>query len=303
MNVAVDAQVSVPALSAACLTKRFNGRAALDSLDISVPAGTVTALVGPNGAGKTTLMRVWLGFERPDGGEVAIGGVDPWKYRSRALQAIGYVPQTPAVYSGLSVADQLTMARGLRSGFDVGYAHQRLDQLGIPLGQRAETLSGGQAAQLSLAVALGTRAKILLLDEPLASLDPLARREFIRVLLDAVRADGLTVLLSSHVVTDVEDACDRLAILGDGRVLLDSVIDDARLIHQVTDADSAPNGASLVGSFPSKGGDKTMKLWKLDLGEDTVTTAQWPETASRANLEDVVLGYLAAGRTVTRVGD
>src|SRR5450759_5890984 len=129
--------------------------------------------------------------------------MDAWRHRSAALRRVGYVPQTPAVYRGLTVEDHLAMARSLHPGFDVDYARRRLDQLAIPLDQRADTLSGGQAAQLGLAMALGTRAKVLLLDEPLANLDPLARREFIQVLLDAVKSDGSTALLSSHIVTDL----------------------------------------------------------------------------------------------------
>jgi ABC-2 type transport system ATP-binding protein len=293
MSHGLESPTDVPALAATQLSKRFNTRAALNGLDISVPAGSVTGLVGPNGAGKTTLMRAWLAFERPDSGSVAVAGVDPWRNRSRALRGIGYVPQSPAIYSGLSVDDQLRMARGLRGDFDADYARRRLDQLGIPLGQRAETLSGGQAAQLGLAVALGTRAKILMLDEPLASLDPLARREFVQVLLEAVRADGLTVLLSSHIVTDVEDACDRLAVLGNGKVLLDSALDVARLVHQLTDSEAAPDGATLVGSFKGNGNNRTMRLWRQQAptGAPPVGTSPWG-----ASLEDVVLGYLAAGR-------
>jgi ABC-2 type transport system ATP-binding protein len=186
------------------------------------------------------------------------------------------------------------MARSLHSGFDTDYARRRLDQLGIPLDQRADTLSGGQAAQLGLAVALGTRAKVLLLDEPLANLDPLARREFIQVLLDAVKSDGSTALLSSHIVTDVEDACDRLAILGGGKVRLDSPLKEARQTHRLTEADSPPSGASAVGSFLGRNGKTIMTLWRL--APDTDLSAGPGETSEAASLEDVVLGYLAAGR-------
>jgi ABC-2 type transport system ATP-binding protein len=285
--------MTMPALAAIGLRKRFNTKVALDAVDLVLPAGRIMALVGPNGAGKTTLIRVWLAFERPDSGRVEVDGVDPFKHRAQALRHIGYVPQKPAVYPGLSVADHLAMARGLRSAFDVGYARRRLDQLSIPLGQRADTLSGGQAAQLGLAIALGTRATILLLDEPLASLDPLARREFLQVLLDAVHADGLTALLSTHIVTDIEAACDRLAILSDGRILLDSPLEEARRTHRLTDSASPSAGASLIGSFASNGGLKTMKLWRVDRPAGTPVGSQ---AGAGASLEDVVLGYLAAGR-------
>jgi ABC-2 type transport system ATP-binding protein len=284
------APTAMAALAAHGLSKRFKKKVALDAVDLTIPAGSVTALVGPNGAGKTTLIRVCMAFERPNAGSVEVDGVDPWKHRSAALRRVGYVPQTPAVYRGLSVEDHLSMACSLHSGFDADYARRRLDQLGIPLDQRADTLSGGQAAQLGLAVALGTRAKILLLDEPLANLDPLARREFIQVLRDAIRSDGSTALLSSHIVTDVEDACDRLVILGGGKVRLDCPLEDARLTHRLTEADSPPPGATAVGSFLGKGGKNIMTLWRLAPADGA------GEASEAASLEDVVLGYLAAGR-------
>ncbi len=278
------------------LTKRFRKKIALDSVDLSVPAGSVTALVGPNGAGKTTLIRVCMAFERPNRGRVEVEGVDPWQHRSEALRRVGYVPQTPAVYRGLSVDDHLAMARSLHKTFDTEYARRRLNQLGIPLDQRAETLSGGQAAQLGLAVALGTRARVLLLDEPLANLDPLARREFIQVLIDAIRQDGSTALLSSHIVTDVEEACDRLVILGGGKVLLDCPLDEARQAHKLTDSAAPPPGGVAVGSFAGKGLTR-LTLWRMPVepaspGPDGAAGVA-PDTAS---LEEVVLGYLAAGR-------
>ena len=297
------APIGTTALAAHGLSKRFGRKVALDAVDLAVPAGSVTALVGPNGAGKTTLIRVCMAFERPNSGGVEVDGVDPWKHRSEALRRVGYVPQTPAVYRGLSVEDHLSMARSLHSGFDASYARRRLEQLGIPLDQRADTLSGGQAAQLGLAVALGTRAKVLLLDETLANLDPLARREFIQVLLDAVRSEGSTALLSSHIVTAVEDACARLVILGGGKLRLDCPLEEARQTHRLTEADSPPPGATAVGSFLGKGGQKVMTLWRLATvanGEGAAHgaggTGDAGPSPEAASLEDVVLGYLAAGR-------
>jgi ABC-2 type transport system ATP-binding protein len=309
MGSDAGASMTAAALAAHGLSKRFKKKVALDAVELSVPSGSVTALVGPNGAGKTTLIRVCMAFERPNSGRVEVDGVDPWKHRSDALKRVGYVPQTPAVYRGLSVEDHLALARSLHASFDVEYARRRLEQLGIPLDQRADTLSGGQAAQLGLAVALGTRAKILLLDEPLANLDPLARREFIQVLLDAVRTEGSTALLSSHIVTDVEDACDRLVILGGGKVRLDCPLAEARQGHRLTEADSPPPGATPVGSFLGKGGQKVMMLWKLGAADPAGPSGETgvsggPESsggadAEGASLEDVVLGYLAAGRGTT----
>ena len=202
--------------------KRYGRRNwALRHVDLEVPDGSITALVGPNGSGKSTLLKAWVGFERPTEGYLTVEGIDPWKDRARAIQRIGYVPQAPSLYRELTVEEHVTMAKTLRPRFDPAIARHRLDDLDIPLDSRADELSGGQQAQVGLALALGVRAPVLLLDEPLASLDPLARREFLHVLVEAVRADGSTALLSSHVINDIEQACDRLLVLGAGRTLLD----------------------------------------------------------------------------------
>lgn len=280
-----------PALETHDLAKRYGRRTwALTGIDLAIPQGGVTALVGPNAAGKSTLIKTWIGFERPTRGSVTVGGIDPWKDRSSVLGLVGYVPQSPALYDGLTVDDHLDLAVQLRPDFDRSYARRRLDELGIPGGQGAKSLSGGQQAQVALALALGTRAKVLLLDEPLASLDPLARREFLHVLTDAVRTDGATALLSSHIVTDVEQACDRLVVLGVGRILLHDTVADALASHwMATDGAAAPDGHA-IGSFGGPGGERLTLLRR--------ESALAGEGLRPATLEEVVLGYLASGRAI-----
>ena len=268
-----------PVLEARGLAKRYRrGVWALGGIDLALPAGGITALVGPNAAGKSTLIKTWVGFEKPTRGSAAVMGVDPWRDRSRALANLGYVPQSPALYDGLSVDDHLDLALQLRPGFDRAYARDRLAQLDIPATAGARSLSGGQQAQVSLALALGTRAPILLLDEPLASLDPLARREFLHVLTDAVRVDGATTLLSSHIVTDVEQACDGLIVLGVGRVLLNDSVASALAGHAI----SASERTDAVASFASADGSRISLV--RGAGDRPAT------------LEEVVLGYLASSR-------
>jgi ABC-2 type transport system ATP-binding protein len=267
-------------LEARGLTKRYRrGVLALAGIDLELPAGGITALVGPNAAGKSTLIKTWVGFEKPTRGSVLVMGIDPWRDRSRSLAKVGYVPQSPALYDGLSVDDHLDLAVQLRPGFDRAYAQQRLAQLDIPAGRGARSLSGGQQAQVALALALGTRAPILLLDEPLASLDPLARREFLHLVTDAVRGDGATALLSSHIVTDIEQACDRLIVLGVGRVLLHDTVAAALAQHTI----ALTNRPDAVGSFAAADGSR-ISLVRGD-GDRPAT------------LEEVVLGYLASGRS------
>jgi len=269
-----------PVLEARGLAKRYRrGAWALGGIDLALPAGGITALVGPNAAGKSTLIKTWVGFEKPTRGSVRVAGIDPWKDRSAALAKLGYVPQSPALYDGLSVEDHLDLAGQLRPDFDREYARARLAQLDIPADRGARSLSGGQQAQVALALALGTRAPILLLDEPLASLDPLARREFLHVLTDAVRGDGATALLSSHIVTDVEQACDRLIVLGVGRILLHDTVADAVAVHAI----SSTEHADAVASFGAPDGSR---IWLVR------GTGDRPAT-----LDEVVLGYLASGRS------
>lgn len=289
-----------PALFAHGLVKRYRRKVALNGVNLSIPRGTVLALIGPNGAGKTTLIRLFLGFERADRGRVEVGGLDPWSNRTNAVRQVAYIPQRPAIYPRLTVEEHLGLTAALRPGFDFTFARERLRRLEIPPRQRADTLSGGQAAQLNLAMALGTRAPILLLDEPLASLDPLARREILQVLLDAVRADGLTVLLSTHNVTDIEAACDRVIVVDRGMVALDDGVDEARTKHAVSRPDRVPADADIVAAFPGEGLGESIVLWKA--GPRQVHEAvEWGGEARLPSLEEVVLGHLAAHREPSSV--
>ena len=276
--------------------KRYRRRNwALRGVDLEVPEGSITALVGPNGSGKSTLIRAWIGFERPTEGRLSTGGVDPRVDRAAAVAKVGYVPQSPSLYGNLTIAEHITFATTLRDGFDAGLAAHYIERLSIPLTALASELSGGEQAQVGLALALGTRAKILLLDEPLASLDPLARREFLHVLVDAVRSEGHTALLSSHVITDIEQACDRLIVLGKGHTLLDLSISEALAHHRVIEgAPLAPIAPDrLVGSFPSARGD-SLTLVRVPVAQAVV--ADGAVEGRPATLEEVVIGHMAAGR-------
>ena len=288
------------ALEAHGYGKRYRRRSwALRGVDLAVPTGSITALVGPNGSGKSTLIRSWIGFERPTEGRLSTGGVDPGRDRAAAVARVGYVPQSPSLYPSLTIADHLALATTLRRRFDAALAASYVDRLAIPLDAVAGRLSGGEQAQVGLAIALGTRARILLLDEPLASLDPLARREFLHVLVDAVRAEGHTALLSSHVITDIEQACDRIVVLGRGQTLLDLSIAEAVAHHRVVSGDAGSAGGAAagpgaaVGSFPSPEGDR-LTLVRVPAVQPLDGPAPGPGRS--ATLEEVVIGHMAAGR-------
>lgn len=277
------------ALEARSVAKRYGrGGLALDGLDLAVPTGRITALVGPNGAGKSTLMKAWVGFERPTRGEVRVMGIDPFRARAHALAHIGYVPQATTLYRELTVADHVDYAETMRRRFDRRQATRRLRQLSIPPSRRCGELSGGQQAQVALALALATHADVLILDEPLASLDPLARREFLYVLTDAIKGTGRTAVLSTHIVTDIEQACDHLVVLSAGRKLLDRSIADAVMDHSVVVGAGTESRDAAVGSFYDPRGLVSL----MDAGGGD----QRPAGGRTATLEEIVLGYLASGR-------
>ena len=265
------------------LRYRRGGPWAVRGVTASLPPGSVTALVGPNGAGKSTLLRSCLGFERPTRGRILVCGIDPRDDPGSAIENIGYVPQSGALYRNLTITEHFVMAREARRSFDVPYALARIIEAGLQPKRPVGELSGGEAAQVALAIALGTRAPLLVLDEPLASLDPLARRDFLVVLVDHVRRGGATALLASHIVSDVEHACDRILVLGGGRLVLDTSIADARATFSVAAADRGePIGA--IGLFAGPSGE-------------TLALTAWSEVGRPASLEEIVLGHLAAGRS------
>ncbi len=203
-------------IDAAALGKRYGSTWALRECTLTAPEGYVTALVGPNGAGKTTLMNLAVGLTEPTAGTIRVlGGTRPGS--RAALDGIAFVAQDAPLYKNLSVADMLHLTRNLNRHFDHGYAEERLGDLGIPLKRKAGKLSGGQQAQLALTLALARRPRLLVLDEPVATLDPLARHDFLETVVAAAADDGMSVVLSSHLLTDVERVANDLILVSGGR--------------------------------------------------------------------------------------
>src|SRR4051794_28628470 len=210
------------------LRRRFRRTWALDGVALQVPHGCVVGLVGPNGAGKTTLLQIAVGLLRATNGDVRVYG-HPVAPDRPVLTRIGFVAQDKPLYRSFTVAEMLRFGRLLNPRWDNRLAVDRLGRLGIPLDQRVGKLSGGQQAQVALALALGKQPDLLLLDEPIANLDPLARREFLQVLMDEVARTEMTVVLSSHLVADMDRVCDRIVLLSRGQVRLDGAVED--LLH------------------------------------------------------------------------
>src|SRR6201998_1179656 len=223
------------------LGKHYRGTWALRECTLAVPAGHVVALVGPNGAGKSTLLNLAVGLAAPSAGRVTVlGGQLPGS--PPALDGIAFVAQDTPLYKNLSAAEMLHLTRNLNRHFDHGYAESRLAELGIPLKRKAGKLSGGQRAQLALSLALARRPRLLLLDEPVAMLDPIARHDFMATVLTAAADDGVSVLLSSHVLAELERVADYLVLMSQGRVQVAGEVDDLLAGHRMLTGPAAEAG-------------------------------------------------------------
>src|SRR5256714_3447862 len=242
--------MSVPPLQTTALGKRFGSTWALRNCSLEVATGSVTALVGPNGAGKTTLLHLAVGLSEPSEGSVRVFGSSPREQSRDVLPRVGFVAQEHPLYRGFRLRELLRLGAALNPRWDDALARERVDHLGLPLDQKAGTLSGGQQAQVALTLALAKRPELLVLDEPIASLDPLARREFLQSLMAAVADGGLTVVLSSHILTDLERVCDYMILLSASRVQLAAPIEDIVATHRVLSGPRAdPAGVERVRSL------------------------------------------------------
>ena len=228
-------------IEASGLGKRYGSTWALRECTLAIPAGHVAALVGPNGAGKTTLLNLAVGLAVPSaGGVTVLGGRPPGS--PAALDGIAFVAQDTPVYKNLSAAHMLHLTRNLNRRFDQHYAETRLGELGIPLRRKAGKLSGGQQAQLALTLALARRPRLLVLDEPVAMLDPVARHDFMATVLTAMVDDGVSVVLSSHVLADLERVADYLILLSRGGVQVAGEVDGLLASHRMLTGQAAEAG-------------------------------------------------------------
>lgn len=283
------------------LGKRYRRKWALQDCTVSVPDGKVVGLVGPNGAGKTTLLQLAVGLLSPTAGRVSVLGRRPGDGPAQ-LARVGFLAQETPIYAGLSVAQHLQMGAGLNPGWDSGLAAARVDKLGLDPHQRARSLSGGQRAQLALTLAIAKRPRLLLLDEPVASLDPLARREFLADLMEVVASQEVSVVLSSHLVADLERVCDYLIVLAASRVQLAGDVADLlashfRLSGPRRDPASLPAGQTVIEQSHT---DKQSTL--LVRSHEPILDPAW--TVRPVTMEDLVLAYMGRepGRPSERSG-
>ena len=267
------------------LGKRYRQRPALTDCTLSVPAGHVVGLVGPNGAGKTTLLNLATGMLAPTTGTIEVLGGLPAASPAQ-LARVGFVAQDTPVYAGLSV-----LGAHMNPGWDAALARGRIERLGLDPGQRAGKLSGGQRAQLALTLAIAKRPELLILDEPIASLDPLARREFLQSLMEFTAGGQVSVIMSSHLMADLERVCDHLIVLVASRVRVAGEVEDLLAAHHLLtgprrDPLVLPHGWQVVSASYT---DRQTTL--LVRTSTPIDDPAW--AVEQIGLEDLVLAYMS----------
>jgi ABC-2 type transport system ATP-binding protein len=284
-------------LNAQALGKKYGRRVALSECTLKIPPGHVVGLVGPNGAGKTTLLKIACGMLAPTSGRIEVLGEEP-AARPAQLARIGYVAQDTPTYANLSVADHLTLGAKLNPRWDAKLGQERIEQLELDPKQKAGKLSGGQRAQLALTVAVAKRPELLILDEPVASLDPLARRGFLRHLMESVAENDTSVILSSHLVSDLERVCDYLIVLVSSRVQLAGETEElltqhSRIVCTRREESDLPLGIDVIWADHT---DRQSTFFVRSQSE--LPAGDW--SAEALSLEDLVLTYMERAADPTR---
>ncbi|WP_415976815.1 ABC transporter ATP-binding protein [Rhodococcus sp. 077-4] len=272
------------------VVKSFRRKTVLDRCSFAIERGSVTALVGSNGAGKSTLMSLAVGLLSPDGGTIRVlgeavgnGGISP---------GLSYLAQHKPLYPHFTVADMLHFGRNTNAHWDDAYATELVDAAGISASTRVKSLSPGHRTRVALALALGRRPEVLLLDEPLADLDPVARRAVARTLMRDAAENGTTIILSSHVLSELVDVADRLLLLRDGRIRLDGELDAITSEHYLlvggTDAEPTVDDGVIVSEVSGSGAT----VFVVHGTRPDTAGPGW--TVEDATLDDVVLAHLGA---------
>ncbi|TQM79812.1 ABC-2 type transport system ATP-binding protein [Saccharothrix saharensis] len=277
-------------LKARGLGRKYQRHWALTGCELDIPAGHVTGLVGPNGAGKSTLLRLAAGMLEPSSGTIEVCGGVPGSGPAQ-LAKVGFVAQNTPVYTNLTVAEHLRLGARLNPGWDDKLAHDRIARIGLDPGLAAGRLSGGQRAQLALTLGIAKRPELLLLDEPVASLDPLARREFLQDLMEAVAEHGVSVVMSSHLVADLERVCDHLVVLVDARVRVTGEVEELLATHRRLtgprrDVDTLPADQRVVSARHT---DRQSTV--LVRTDGPILDPAWD--VGEVDLEDLILAYMA----------
>ena len=283
----------IAALEAKDLGKRFGRNWGLRDCSFRLPPGSIAALVGPNGAGKSTLLRMAAGITRPTAGSVAVFGHSPDDQSVDAVSRVGYLDQDRPLYRSFRVEEMLRFGERLNPSWDDTAARDHLLELGIPLEARVSKLSAGQQAQVALTMCLAKRPPLLLLDEPVAALDPVAREGLMHALMRSVAEDNATVLLSTHSLSDLANICDYVIILSASRVQIADDLDFVLASHRLLVGSSehlpdVPPGATVIATRHSE--RQTDLLVRV---EQPLTEPGW--RVLEPTLEEIVVAYLREG--------
>jgi ABC-2 type transport system ATP-binding protein len=270
------------------LGKRFRLSWTLRGCTLAIPAGAVVGLAGENGAGKSTLLDLAVGLLRPTEGEISVLGCDPWRDPS-ILSRIGYVPQGAPLYRSFRVGETLELARATNESWDESVAAEFL--AGLRSDARVATLTVGERARLALAIALGKRPALLLLDEPFARLDPLAGREFLQLLMDGVAETSATVVIASHVVADVERVCDHIVLLSGGAVRLQGDVEELLGMHRMLTGARRPLGRVRGVAEIVRARTSGRQLTLLARTDGSLVDPSW--SVEPIGLEELLLAYMA----------
>ncbi len=282
-----------PALRTAGLGKRYGHVWGLRDCTLAVPAGAIVGLVGPNGAGKTTLLEMIIGLLKPTEGQIEVFGHTAQANTAETLARVGYVAQNHPMYPDFTVADMFHLGQAMNPAWDMGMATARMEALDVPLNRKVKALSGGQQAQVALAMALAKRAPLLVLDEPVASLDPIARLEFMREVMAQVADGDLTVIIASHVVSELERFCDFLVVLTHGHVQLAGPVDGLLGEHQMLTVPRATPDADLPGTIIHRDDSDRHSSVLLRTSPATPAIQAHPDwRIETVGVEELVMAYL-----------
>ena len=287
----------MPVIETNSLTKRFGRKLGLRDCSLSIPAGKVAALVGPNGAGKSTLLRMAAGLSRPTSGEINVLGEVPIDNGASFLSRVGYLDQERPLYRGFRVDEMFRFGEGTNPTWNMTTAHAYVDQLGISLRDRVNNLSGGQQAQVALTMCLAKQPELLILDEPAAALDPVAREDLLRLLMREVAARATSVVLSTHALGDVGSICDYLVIMSHSTIVLADDLEFVVESHRFLGAPSPnvpelPEGVTVIDTRTSSRDVTYLVRMSLPLSDET-----WEIT--EPTLDEIIMAYLRLARDST----
>lgn len=283
------------ALETEALGKRYGAKWALQDCNFALQPGSIAALLGPNGAGKSTLLDLAAGLRRQTTGSILVFGHEPLRDSKQVLPLIGFVGQERPLYRGFSIADMITFGRKLNEHWDDGFAHERIAWLDLDPTKKIGQLSGGQQAQVALVLAFAKRAQLLLLDEPIAAFDPLARREFLQLLAETVADREVTVLLSSHILGDLERVCDSLILLTQATTRLSGPIEDVLASHRLLVGPREEQDLATVAHAVISRSETERQVSLLIRKEcPLVLGERWSVT--EPSLEEIVIAYMERPR-------